>query len=56
MIASRGMGAISPDKMPKGVRKKRRDNTDFTQYAGGGAINYITDTVKRKRKKSKFKD
>jgi len=56
MIASRGMGAISPDKMPKGVRKKRRDNTDFTQYAGGGEVNLITDTVKRKRKKSKFKD
>jgi hypothetical protein len=25
-------------KMPKGVRKKRRDNTDFTQYAEGGEV------------------
>ena len=38
MIASRGMGAISPSKMPKGVRKARRDNTDFTQYAEGGEV------------------
>ena len=35
-MASRGMGAIAPSKMPKGVRKERRDNTDFTQYAEGG--------------------
>ena len=36
MRASRGMGAIDPSKMPTGKRKKRRDNTDFTQYAEGG--------------------
>ena len=36
MRASRGMGAINPAKMPKGVVKKRRDNTDFTEYAEGG--------------------
>jgi len=36
MMSSRGMGAISPSKMPKGVRKARRDDTDFTQYAEGG--------------------
>lgn len=36
MMASRGMGAIAPSKMPKGVRKERRDDTDFTQYAEGG--------------------
>ena len=30
------MGAIAPSKMPKGVRKKRRDDTDFDQYAEGG--------------------
>ena len=29
-MASRGMGDINPSKMPKAVRKKRRDNTDFT--------------------------
>ena len=38
MLASRGMGAISPSKMPKGVRKARRDDTDFTQYAEGGEV------------------
>jgi hypothetical protein len=26
-------------KMPKGKRKARRDNTDFTQYAKGGKVN-----------------
>ena len=36
MMASRGMGAINPDKMPSGKRKARRDNTDFTEYAEGG--------------------
>ena len=38
MIASRGMGDISPSKMPKGKRKARRDDTDFTQYKEGGAV------------------
>lgn len=38
MIASRGMGAIAPSKMPKGVKKARRDDTDFTQYAVGGEV------------------
>lgn len=38
MMASRGMGAISPSKMPKGVKKPRRDNTDFTQYKDGGEV------------------
>lgn len=39
MMASRGMGNIAPSKMPKGVRKARRDDTDFTQYAEGGKVN-----------------
>ena len=38
MMASRGMGDISPSKMPKAKRKARRDNTDFTQYAEGGEV------------------
>ena len=38
MKASRGMGAIMPSKMPNGVKKARRDNTDFTQYAEGGEV------------------
>ena len=36
MMASRGMGDINPSKMPKGVKKPRRDDTDFTQYKEGG--------------------
>ena len=36
MMASRGMGAIAPSKMPGAKKKARRDNTDFTQYAEGG--------------------
>jgi hypothetical protein len=38
MMASRGMGAMLPSKMPKGKRKARRDDTDFTQYAEGGKV------------------
>jgi len=38
MMASRGMGAISPSKMPKATRKSRRDSTDFDQYAEGGEV------------------
>ena len=36
MMSSRGMGAISRSKMPKGKKTARRDDTDFTQYAEGG--------------------
>jgi hypothetical protein len=32
------MGDINPSKMPKGVKKARRDDTDFTQYAKGGEV------------------
>jgi len=38
MMPSRGMGDISPSKMPNGRKKARRDNTDFTQYAEGGEV------------------
>ena len=38
MMASRGMGDILPSKMPKAVNKKRRDDTDFKQYAKGGKV------------------
>ena len=58
MLASRGMGAISPSKMPKGVRKKRRDNTDFTQYKEGGKVNAAGNYTKpslRKRIVSQVK-
>jgi len=38
MMACRGMGAMSPSKMPKGVKKARRDDTNFTQYEEGGEV------------------
>jgi len=38
MMASRGMGAILPSKMPKAKTKARRDDTDFEQYAEGGEV------------------
>lgn len=38
MLASRGMGAINPSKMPKAKTKARRDDTDFTQYKNGGEV------------------
>ena len=37
-MASRGMGDIAPSKMPKGKKKARRDDTDFTQYKEGGKV------------------
>jgi len=50
MIASRGMGAMNPSKMPKAKRKARRDDTDFTQYAEGGKVGlYANINAKRKR-------
>jgi hypothetical protein len=50
MMASRGMGAVMPSKMPSGKRKARRDNTEFTQYAEGGAVGlYANINAKRKR-------
>jgi len=50
MIASRGMGAMLPSKMPKGKRKARRDDTNFTQYAEGGPVGlYANINAKKKR-------
>ena len=57
-MASRGMGAMLPSKMPKGVRKSRRDDTDFTQYAEGGKVNEAGNYTKpdlRKRIVSQVK-
>ena len=49
-MASRGMGAMLPSKMPKGVKKARRDDTDFTQYAEGGPVGlYANINAKRAR-------
>ena len=50
MMPSRGMGAISPSKMPGGKKKARRDDTDFTQYAEGGPVGlYANIHAKKKR-------
>jgi len=50
MMPSRGMGAMSPSKMPSGKRTARRDDTDFTQYADGGPVGlYANINAKRKR-------
>ena len=53
-MASRGMGAIAPGKMPKGVRKSRRDDTDFTEYAEGGKVNAAGNYTKPGMRKSLF--
>jgi len=42
MMASRGMGAMSPSKMPGGKKKARRDDTDFTQFDEGGEVEDAT--------------
>ena len=52
MISSRGMGDINPSKMPKGKKKARRDDTDFTQYKDGGKVsaagNYTKPSLRKK--------
>ena len=58
MRASRGMGNISASKMPKGVEKPRRDNTNFTEYKEGGKVNAAGNYTKpslRKRIVSQVK-
>jgi hypothetical protein len=58
MRPSRGMGAILPSKMGKGVKKARKDNTDFTQYKEGGSVNAAGNYTKpslRKRIVSQVK-
>ena len=57
MRPSRGMGAIKKTKipgatkntMPKGVVKKRRDNTDFTEYKEGGPVGLYANINARKK-------
>jgi len=48
MRPSRGMGDISPSKMPGGKRKARRDDTDFTQFAEGGKVG-LYENIHRKK-------
>lgn len=47
MRPSRGMGAIEPSKMPKGTKKARRDDTDFTQFAEGGKVGLYANIHKK---------
>lgn len=48
MMASRGMGDINPSKMPKGMNKPRRDDTDFKQYKKGGKTSLdASDRIKK---------
>ena len=46
------MGAIMPDKMPKGKKKARRDSTDFTQFKEGGNVNAAGNYTKPSLRKS----
>jgi len=49
-MSSRGMGDINPSKMPSAVKKARRDDTAFTQYAEGGKVGlYANIHAKRAR-------
>ena len=45
------MGDINPSKMPKGVKKARRDNTDFTQFKKGGEVNAAGNYTKPELRK-----
>ena len=45
------MGDINPSKMPKGVKKTRRDNTDFTQFKEGGKVNAAGNYTKPELRK-----
>jgi len=50
MRVSRGMGAISPSKMPKAKTIKRKDNPDdVTYYAKGGPTKGLWDNIHAKR-------
>jgi hypothetical protein len=40
-----------PTKMGKGVKKARRDNTDFTQYKEGGKVNAAGNYTKPELRK-----
>jgi len=50
------MGDISPSKMPKGAKKARRDDTDFTQYAKGGLAQQAATAIAMKAKGVKPKN
>ena len=51
MRPSRGMGAIMPSKMGKGVKKTRKDGANFTQYKEGGKVNAAGNYTKPELRK-----
>ena len=54
MMASRGMGAIRPSKMPKAKKAKRRDDADtFLEYAEGGMAPGLYANIHAKQKRIK---
>jgi hypothetical protein len=48
MIASRGMGAMLPSKMPKGKTIKRKDNPNEVEMFAGGGL-YANINAKKQR-------
>ena len=54
MRPSRGMGAINKSKMPKGKKKVRKDDTDFTEYKEGGTVNKAGNYTKPSLRKRIF--
>jgi len=57
MMASRGMGAISASKMPKGKTQRRKDGDAFEMYAEGGStsrVNQAGNYTKPGMRKSLF--
>jgi hypothetical protein len=52
MMASRGMGAIRPSKMPKGKTVVRKDNpNDVEVYKEGGGVNAAGNYTKPELRK-----
>lgn len=50
-MASRGMGAIRPEKMPKAKRIKRKDHPqDVDMYADGGKIGLYANIHKKRER------
>lgn len=55
MMASRGMGAINPQKMPKAKRIKRKDHPqDVDMYKKGGKVNAAGNYTKPGMRKALF--
>lgn len=54
-MASRGMGAINPQKMPKAKRIKRKDHPqDVDMYKKGGKVNAAGNYTKPGMRKALF--